>query len=464
MAWRGPVLAMVLLAIGVVLMLFGDRLPAKSRMPAPAIHDRIIVHHEPLGVQAIDAAAGIGPQMLLDGQDLWITYTLSGPAGSSLWVIHSPDAGASFGVAVEASAILERERAMHSALARSSDGTLYLAGVAIDDDRSAGSTSTTAIVLLSSVDAGVTWTLAATRESTDAQQSLSSPYPLATPDGGVIVLVQETRDRSKDAIRCWRALPVDITGELLPVDDDDSGAPKGSYSALITGDQVHVAYTDGRLRPGNGLFLYTTSAPLNTLTFAPSQLLDVPQERFWQAEPSLSRSADGTLLITATQSVSRFQSEAWRDKLQRHKVGGLHEVSAWSREPVVWQSTDEGASWEAIGDWDDHTSEVRASAVLAVSADAATHLIWMENRPVTLDPDIRVVTRAGLDAEPTATGLINDPAQAGGVEPLLGALLDSEGRLLVLYRESFLGPSEPQQLILARTAPLTKQDRAQSAP
>lgn len=454
MAWRGPVLAVVLLAMGIVLMLFGDRLPTQSKEAAPTIHDRIIVHQEPLGLQAINAAAGIGPQMVLEGQNLWITYTLSGPGGSSLWVIHSSDAGATFHPAVEASALLERRRVMHSALARGVDGTLYLAGVKIDEDRAPGSTSTTAIVLLRSADDGVTWEVSATRETSDAQQSLSAPYPLATPDGGVIVLVQETLERSRDAIRCWRALPVGGSDELLPVDDDDTGAPKGSYSAVLSGERVHVAYTDGRLQPGNGLFLYTTSAPLDTLAFAPSRLLDVPQERFWQAEPAMTVAPDGTLRITATQAVARFQSAAWRDKLQRNKVGGLHEVSAWSREPVVWSSTNDGTTWEAVGEWNDHTSEVRASAVIAVVDGVSTHLVWMENRPVTQDPDIRLVTRRESDGTPTASGVINDAGLTRGVEPLLGALLDPAGRLLVLYRESLNGQPEPQQLILARTAPL----------
>jgi len=454
MAWRGPVIAALLLLCALTLALFSDFLPTPSRTDPPPVTRRLLLHQEPTGAQAISATSGQGSQLLVAGEDVWVLFSLSGPAGSSVWITHSADGGQTFAQAVEASALLARQRVIHGSLTRDpSEGSLLLAVVAVADQMPPGSTGTTSIALLRSDDAGAAWSRACPDLLASPAQSLSLPVPVVLGPDRVAVLVQETQERTRDHLRCWQALPAaDDPATLLPVDDDPTGAPKGAFSAGVAGDWLYVAYTDGRRFPDRGLLLYVTRAPLATLAFEPSRMLDQPQERFWQAAPQLTLGSNGEISITATQAVVRFQSAAWRDKLKRHKIAGLHEINAWSREPVLWRLRPDG-SWESEGDLNDHQTESRAHSVMLAAQGPTRLLAWSESRPVSAAPDLRYILLTSLTQRPTCTSFLNLGEGDTGMEILLGLAAGVDGGWLALYRDATDGRPDAHELILAHIAP-----------
>ncbi|MCG3153271.1 MAG: hypothetical protein GEEBNDBF_02582 [bacterium] len=456
MAWRGPVIATLLLLCALTLALFSDFLPTPSRTDPPPVTRRFLLHQEPTGAQAICATSGLGSQLLVAGEDAWVLFSLSGPSGSSIWITHSADGGQTFAQAIEASALIARQRVIHGSLTRDpADGVLFLALVAVPDQMPPGSTGTTSMALLRSDDAGAAWSRACPDLIATPGQSLSLPLPVVLGPGQVAVLLQETQERTRDHLRCWRALPAgDQPAALLPVDDDPTGASKGAFSAGVTGDWLYVAYTDGRRFPDRGLFLYVTRAPLATLAFEPSRMLDQPQERFWQAEPQLTVGPSGEVSIAATQAVVRFQSAAWRDKLKRHKIAGLHEINAWSREPVLWRLRPDG-SWDSEGDFNDHQTESRAHSVMLARQGPTRLLAWSESRPVAAAPDLRFVLLTSRSQRPTRTSFLNLGDGDTGMELLLGLAASPDGGWLALYRDATEGRPDAHELILAHIAPPT---------
>ncbi|HYE76707.1 MAG TPA: hypothetical protein VEI97_01860, partial [bacterium] len=291
------------------------------------------------------------------------------------------------------------------------------------------------------------WAIDGATLGSPAGSSYSSPHPLVGPDGAVSVLFQETQARTRDHLGCW----VVDGGAVVPVDDDPSGAPKLGFSALWADGTLHVAYADGRDNPGQGAYLYYTASADPRQGFARSRRLDPPHPRAWQAPPQLAAQG-GLLLIGSTALTHRYFPRAYRDKLRRHRVAGLYQALAYSREPVVWWSTDNGASFHRTDGIDDQDIEVSAGAVFALPRDGRVAAVWSESRPVTRPPDLRWATAGGLSHRFTATRAFNPAPGDNSAEVLYDAVWLPDGALAALYKD--MTPDGSAGLYLARSEPL----------
>ena len=460
------VIAMVLVLIGIaVALIYGVGLKPPKRPTAPKVASRTVIAQVINGQQTINAGLAAGRLMVVEGQDIWIAWSVTDATCSRICITHSADAGLHFDPTVDLTPGFHSTRCLQPSLSLNPPASLALVCVSYGDIPGVGQgsgvknpqerTSQIQVMYLphrAIVRPGFTFPI-----TWETQASVSSPM-FVSGDLFDAVLFLETTNHTQDRLRCWvdssRLHLKENEVRTVPVDDDPTGAPKLGFAAAWSGGKLHVVYADGRNSPNQGDLLYYTSVtdPLNG--FAPSKLIDPPADKFWQIPPSLTVGSGGELLIGSSTVVSHYFPVSYRDKLSRFGVGGLSQVTAYTREPEVWRSTDNGATWKPTLEIDDEQVEISSGGVQVAKHGDQVLTAWMENRPVTEAADIRWALTDRLGSGFTASSVVNDPPQDGSGEVLYDVAWLPDGSVCALYRDSKPLRATDHTLVLARSEPI----------
>ncbi|MEO7994731.1 MAG: hypothetical protein ABI743_10070 [bacterium] len=468
-----PMVIAMILAVALVATLavlgVGPRPPVRT--PAPTVDTTTVIATSPTRGAVINASAGSGPQLVVVGNRVWVCWTVTATTGNQAYIADSSDGGVTFGspipITYGGATMLQPSIVVDPASGDLVGITAVLHGnremlegywapltpgvtPTRTGEHGPGPWGTTALVWLTPVEGLKFFALQPAPMIAPPDTSYSDPYPVVAGTAHYLIYKQ-TENKTTDTLWCLAMNLPDA--KPVRVDDDTTGAGKLGHSGVYANGQLQVAYVDARRYPNRGCLLYTTRSASPTTQFAPSQLLDPPVERAWQVPPTMHVAEDGTLFIGATQSTEHYYAGSYREKLSRFGIGGLHQVIAYSREPAVWQSQDQGASWQSLGPFDDQQIEVSSGGVQVATHGDALGIVWMESRPITEPPDVRWALR-DTQGQMSATESITATPGDTGIEMLYGAAWLDDGRLLALYRDTVGNAGDNYQLVLARSTPI----------